>query len=111
MSTASSTSQRHSNADGTTTNVLGQAVTAIRYADGDPNKAYWTDVTGYDSAYRPLGTRVTIPDVDGNGWLAGTYDTPMTYDNDGLDGDHDAPGLRVPRTSSIACDLQVLHNS
>ncbi len=69
--------------DGTTQNVYGQAVTAIRYADGDPAKAYRTDVTGYDNAYRPLGTRVTIPDVDGNGALATTYDTSMTYNNDG----------------------------
>ena len=71
------------NTDGTTTNVYGQAGTAIRYADGDPAKAYRTDVTGYDNAYRPLGTRVTVPDVDGNGALAGTYDTSMSYNNDG----------------------------
>ena len=69
--------------DGTTQNVFGQAVTAIRYEGGDPAKAYRTDITGYDDAYRPLGTRVTIPDVDGNGNLAGTYDTSMTYNNDG----------------------------
>lgn len=31
-----------------TTNIYGQAVSAIRYADGDPAKAYRTDVTGYD---------------------------------------------------------------
>ncbi|GAA4635358.1 RHS repeat-associated core domain-containing protein [Actinoallomurus vinaceus] len=65
------------------TNVFGQAVSAIRYVDGDPNKAYRTDVTGYDAAYRPTGTRVTIPDVDGNGALAKTYDTAMSYNADG----------------------------
>jgi YD repeat-containing protein len=69
--------------DGTTQDVFGQAVTAIRYADGDPDKAYRTDVTGYDNAYRPLGTRVTIPDAEGNGDLAGSYATTMTYNNDG----------------------------
>lgn len=69
--------------DGSTVDVLGQAVSAIRYADGDPAKAYRTDITGYDDAYRPLGTRVTIPAVDGNGDLARTYDTTMTYNNDG----------------------------
>ncbi|GAA0318118.1 type IV secretion protein Rhs [Actinoallomurus spadix] len=65
------------------TNVFGQAVSSIRYADGDPDKAYRTDVTGYDAAYRPTGTRVTIPNADGNGALAGTYETSMTYNADG----------------------------
>ncbi|MFI6596630.1 polymorphic toxin-type HINT domain-containing protein [Nonomuraea sp. NPDC050536] len=66
-----------------TTNVYGQVVSAIRYADGDPGKAYRTDITGVDDVYRPTGINVTIPAVDGNAALAGTYATTMTYNSDG----------------------------
>ena len=51
---------------------------STRYTDGGTN-AYTTGVTGYDAAGRPLGDSVTIPAADGNGALAGTYQTNNSY--------------------------------
>uniref|UniRef100_UPI001364DFBC RHS repeat-associated core domain-containing protein n=1 Tax=Streptacidiphilus anmyonensis TaxID=405782 RepID=UPI001364DFBC len=51
---------------------------STRYTDGGVN-AYTTGVTGYDAAGRSLGDAVTIPAADGNGALAGTYQTNNSY--------------------------------
>ncbi|WP_160311288.1 RHS repeat domain-containing protein, partial [Streptacidiphilus anmyonensis] len=51
---------------------------STRYTDGGVN-AYTTGVTGYDTAGRSLGDAVTIPAADGNGALAGTYQTNNSY--------------------------------
>lgn len=45
------------------------------------SEAYVQAVTGYDQVYRPTGGTVTIP--AGEGKLAGTYTTSMTYNVDG----------------------------
>jgi RHS repeat-associated protein len=58
--------------------VKGQLATATRYAD---DAAYTLAVTGYDPAYRQLGSSVTIPAAEGS--LAGTYTTTQTYNPDG----------------------------
>jgi RHS repeat-associated protein len=42
--------------------------------------AYRVETTGYDAAYRPTGTRVTIPAVEGP--LGGTYQFGATYNAD-----------------------------
>ncbi|MEV7579043.1 ricin-type beta-trefoil lectin domain protein [Streptomyces erythrochromogenes] len=55
----------------------GQPVAVTRkWADG---KHYKTEVTGYDSEYRPTGSRITIPDLPSTTGLAGTYAYSTTY--------------------------------
>ncbi|MFJ9461667.1 polymorphic toxin-type HINT domain-containing protein [Kitasatospora sp. NPDC101447] len=57
--------------------VKGQATSSTRYVGGASGAAYTSAVTGYDTAYRPLGNSVTIPSAEGA--LAGTYATASTY--------------------------------
>ncbi|WP_051831032.1 RHS repeat-associated core domain-containing protein [Streptomyces novaecaesareae] len=57
--------------------VKGQSTSSTRYVGGASGAAYTTAVTGYDTAYRPLGTSITIPSVEKE--LAGTYTTTNTY--------------------------------
>jgi RHS repeat-associated protein len=59
---------------------LGQLTSSTRH---DGGLAYVREVTGYDDAYRPTATKVTIPTSTGNGQLAGTYQEQMTYHTDG----------------------------
>jgi RHS repeat-associated protein len=59
---------------------LGQLTSSTRY---DGGLAYVREVTGYDDAYRPTATKVTIPTSTPNGQLAGTYQEDMTYHVDG----------------------------
>lgn len=47
---------------------VGLPVTSTRYVNG---YAYTQEVTGYDSEYRPTGTKITIPSSEKD--LAGTY--------------------------------------
>ncbi|WP_426633817.1 ricin-type beta-trefoil lectin domain protein [Planosporangium sp. 12N6] len=58
--------------------VKGQAAAANRYANGT---TYTTLVTGYDDAYRPLGTTVRIPAAETG--LAGDWTTTTAYNVDG----------------------------
>ena len=62
--------------DGKTTR--GLPASSTRYTDNGAN-AYVTAVTGYDAGARSLGTKMTIPAADGNGALAGTYQTNNSY--------------------------------
>ncbi|MFJ4670190.1 polymorphic toxin-type HINT domain-containing protein [Kitasatospora purpeofusca] len=58
----------------------GKSTSSTRFVGGAAGAAYTKGVTGYDTAYRPLGTSVTIPKVDGvEGALAGTYTTTSSY--------------------------------
>ncbi|MFJ9461598.1 RHS repeat domain-containing protein [Kitasatospora sp. NPDC101447] len=57
--------------------VKGQPTSSTRYVGGASGAAYTNAVTGYDTAYRPLGSSVTIPSAEGA--LAGTYTTASTY--------------------------------
>ncbi|MFI1066991.1 ricin-type beta-trefoil lectin domain protein [Streptomyces spororaveus] len=41
--------------------------------------SYKTEVTGYDSEYRPTGSRITIPDLPATKGLAGSYAYSTTY--------------------------------
>ncbi len=63
------------------TKALGKPSKSTRFVGGDSGSAYSTEVTGYDSGYRPLGTKVTIPAVEKE--LQGTYETKNTYDKYG----------------------------
>ncbi|GAA1555917.1 RHS repeat-associated core domain-containing protein [Streptomyces globosus] len=54
---------------------LGLAVSSTRYDEN--GNAYTQAVTGYDSEYRPLGSKVIIPANEGK--LAGTYTYSNTY--------------------------------
>jgi RHS repeat-associated protein len=56
----------------------GHLTSATHYAGGN---GYTTAVTGYDTGYRPLGTVVTVPSVEGS--LAGTWTTTTAYNVDG----------------------------
>ncbi|MFF2954941.1 RHS repeat-associated core domain-containing protein [Kitasatospora sp. NPDC057965] len=56
----------------------GKPTSSTRYVGGASGAAYVNAVTGYDIAYRPTGTAVTIPSAEGA--LAGTYTTEATYD-------------------------------
>ncbi|MFE1901437.1 ricin-type beta-trefoil lectin domain protein [Streptomyces yangpuensis] len=59
----------------------GQPVATTRkWADG---KFHKTEVTGYDSEYRPTGSRITIPDLPSTTGLAGTYAYSTTYTSTG----------------------------
>ncbi|MFE1895881.1 RHS repeat-associated core domain-containing protein [Streptomyces yangpuensis] len=59
---------------------IGLPVASTRYVDG---KAYTQEATGYDSAYRPTGTKITIPSSEGA--LGGTYEYTTGYrENTGL---------------------------
>ncbi|TWG00890.1 RHS repeat-associated protein [Kitasatospora viridis] len=55
----------------------GQLTSSTRYVGGSSGQAYTEAVTGYDTAYRPQGTSITIPSSEGG--LAGTYTTSTTY--------------------------------
>ncbi|MFF7634314.1 polymorphic toxin-type HINT domain-containing protein [Kitasatospora sp. NPDC008050] len=56
----------------------GQLTSSTRYVGGASGAAYTETVTGYDSAYRSLGTSTTIPSAEGA--LAGTYTDTSTYE-------------------------------
>ncbi|WP_245563554.1 DddA-like double-stranded DNA deaminase toxin [Longispora albida] len=56
----------------------GQPASSAQHEGPD---SWITSVTGYDNAYRPTGTSVTVPASQGT--LAGTYTTTMTYNPDG----------------------------
>ncbi|MFB7468246.1 polymorphic toxin-type HINT domain-containing protein [Streptomyces sp. NPDC056224] len=60
---------------------LGKPATTTRFTGGTSGSAYVSEITGYDSGYRPLGTKVTIPATEKQ--LAGTYETKNTYDKYG----------------------------
>ncbi|MBT2480365.1 polymorphic toxin-type HINT domain-containing protein [Streptomyces sp. ISL-94] len=53
---------------------IGLPVASTRYVNGN---AYTQEVTGYDSEYRPTGTKITIPASEGA--LAGTYSYTSGY--------------------------------
>lgn len=63
------------------TKVLGKPTTSTRFVGGASGAAYVSEVTGYDVGYRPLGTKVTVPQVEKQ--LAGTYETANTYNTYG----------------------------
>lgn len=65
------------------TKALGKPATSTRFTGGASGNAYTTEVTAYDSGYRPLGTKVTIPPVENEKQLAGVYETKNTYDKYG----------------------------
>ncbi|MFE3284104.1 ricin-type beta-trefoil lectin domain protein [Streptomyces sp. NPDC059233] len=54
----------------------GQPVSATRAWGAS---SYVSEVTGYDSEYRPTGTKVTIPDLPTTKGVAGTYAYSTTY--------------------------------
>lgn len=54
----------------------GLPVASTRYQDGE---AYTTEVTGYDTEYRPTGTKLTIPETPETTGLSGTYAYTFTY--------------------------------
>ncbi|GHJ46769.1 hypothetical protein Cs7R123_41110 [Catellatospora sp. TT07R-123] len=57
----------------------GQPTTSTEYRG---TTAYTTSVTGYDDAYRPLGSTVTVPAAEGTA-LAGAWTSTTTYNVDG----------------------------
>ncbi|MEU3063162.1 polymorphic toxin-type HINT domain-containing protein, partial [Streptomyces subrutilus] len=77
---------------------IGLPVASTRYVDGN---AYTQEVTGYDSEYRPTGTKTTIPASEGD--LAGTYSFSTGYrPNTGLTAWTNLPaagGLPAERTT------------
>jgi YD repeat-containing protein len=58
---------------------IGQPTSSARFDSA--GNAYTQTVTGYDDGYRPLGTTVTIPAV--NGLPSGSYTETMAYNVDG----------------------------
>jgi RHS repeat-associated protein len=57
--------------------VKGQVTSSTSYSGGASGAAYTEAITGYDDAYQPTGTSLTIPAAEGA--LAGTYTTADTY--------------------------------
>ncbi|MFE5330229.1 RHS repeat-associated core domain-containing protein [Embleya sp. NPDC056575] len=55
-------------------NALGLPVSSTRFVNGN---AYKQEITGYDTEYRPKGTKITIPPSEGK--LAKTYTFSSTY--------------------------------
>ncbi|WP_436992586.1 polymorphic toxin-type HINT domain-containing protein [Streptomyces sp. enrichment culture] len=58
----------------------GQPVAATRYNNG---AAFTSEVTGYDTEYRPTGNKVTIPSTPMTTGLAGTYTYANSYTRSG----------------------------
>ncbi|MGW7433945.1 polymorphic toxin-type HINT domain-containing protein [Streptomyces sp. NPDC054861] len=54
----------------------GYPVASTRYNDG---AAYTSEITGYDTEYRPTGSKITIPPTGATTGLAGTYAYSNTY--------------------------------
>ncbi|MGW5346990.1 ricin-type beta-trefoil lectin domain protein [Streptomyces sp. NPDC004050] len=54
----------------------GKPVASVRY---EGTNQYKTEVTGYDSEYRPTGSRITIPATPATTGLAGSYAYSTTY--------------------------------
>ncbi|MFF5638708.1 RHS repeat-associated core domain-containing protein [Streptomyces sp. NPDC012825] len=65
---------------------------SIRYDTGNANAAYTAEATGYDTAGRSTGTKVTIPSVTGEELLAGTYTVATTA----------TPVSGLPRTAAYS---------
>ncbi|MFD5549657.1 ricin-type beta-trefoil lectin domain protein [Streptomyces goshikiensis] len=57
-------------------NAKGQPVASTRYSGG---AAFTSEVTGYDTEYRPTGSKTTIPDTAATKGLSGTYAYTTTY--------------------------------
>ena len=70
-----------------TTHEYGQLTSTTRYSAGADGPAYTSEVTGFDTAGRPTGTAVTVPNDPSVSpamqWLAGTYTTSTSYNIDG----------------------------
>ncbi|TKI63923.1 RHS repeat domain-containing protein [Nocardioides jishulii] len=85
----------------------GQLASATRYAK-DPSGTmapYTTAVTGYDAAYRPLGSSVIIP--AGETGLAGTYTTSMTYNRDGTVATTSLPRIGPATSPAMAAETLI----
>lgn len=68
---------------------VGLPVSSTRYVNGN---AYTQEVTGYDSEYRPKGTKITIPSSEGA--LAGSYSFSTGYrPNTGLPSHTNQPAV------------------
>ncbi|MFE0461333.1 polymorphic toxin-type HINT domain-containing protein [Kitasatospora sp. NPDC058965] len=64
----------------------GYPTSATRYVGGAAGSAYTQAVAGYNTAYQPTGTTITIPAAEGK--LAGTYSMSAQYTpNTGLQSD------------------------
>ncbi|MFC9688274.1 RHS repeat-associated core domain-containing protein [Kribbella sp. NPDC056951] len=66
----------------------GALTSATRFIDG---QAYTTQVSGYDTGGRPLGTEIVLPEREGV--LAGTYAVKSTYNADGEVATTELPGV------------------
>ncbi|MEU7116660.1 polymorphic toxin-type HINT domain-containing protein [Streptomyces sp. NPDC046182] len=58
----------------------GYPVASTRY---NHSAAYTSEVTGYDTEYRPTGSKITIPATSATNGLAGTYTYSNTYTETG----------------------------
>ncbi len=65
----------------TLTGGKGKPASATSYTrtEADGETAYKSEITGYDSEYRPTGSKITIPDKAATKGLAGTYAYSTTY--------------------------------
>jgi RHS repeat-associated protein len=77
----------------------GRPVASIRHVGA---AAYKSEITGYDSAGRPTGTKITIPSAEGQ--LAGEYTYGTTYTATGL-----VATETIPAAGGIA--REVVHHS
>ncbi|MFJ3302165.1 ricin-type beta-trefoil lectin domain protein [Streptomyces sp. NPDC086549] len=57
----------------------GYATSSTRYVGGASGKAYTEAVTGYNTAYQPLGSTLTVPSADGFPGTAGKDSGTVTY--------------------------------
>ncbi|MGW2635654.1 HYD1 signature containing ADP-ribosyltransferase family protein [Streptomyces sp. NPDC001348] len=57
----------------------GYPTSSTRYVGGASGKAYTEAVTGYNTAYQPLGSTLTIPSADGFPGTAGKDSGTVTY--------------------------------
>ncbi|QMU68363.1 polymorphic toxin-type HINT domain-containing protein [Streptacidiphilus sp. P02-A3a] len=102
-------------------NTLGYPTSSTRYVhSGTTTSSYTQQVTGYNSAYQPMGTRTTIPSADGFPAPAGTtqgasgtvsFESDATYTpNTGLlnSTSFGADGGLLPETIGYQYDLQGL---
>ena len=97
-----------------TTHEYGQLTSATRYTAGADGPAYTSEVTGFDTAGRPTGTAVTIPNDPSVSpamqWLAGTYTTSTSYNVDGSVATVDDPAAGGLEEDTLSYSYDQLGN-
>ncbi|WP_354642660.1 polymorphic toxin-type HINT domain-containing protein [Kitasatospora camelliae] len=91
------------------TKALGKPTSTTRYVGGAGGSAYVSEITGYDSGYRELGSKVTIP-ATAEGKLGGVYETVNTYDAYGRLATTKLPAVAGMAAETLTFGTDILGN-